>query len=855
MSLTSFDLSRYLLTTLVLISLLAPSHLLAVCSTRDNGAEGDSPGTASQPLAQTLHPHSLVLPRRRLQAGADGRRGKIQLERPVTAAEPQHQAVIDGGVRPAAVTASQPRAAILQAAAQGRREAAVTAAGNAGSRERTQGGSTLKEGILGKSLAQVGLIDYFSKRIGPAAPADQSKSKPRLPLCPEFAPPLAGASSAVVSACQWGDPLPPSYSATAVGLGRSGSESGSAMLGGPNKAAQFMGDWFRWKQEGGEAAERECMRQRAWFYAGIAEETCDLSAFRAAQAASPRIAAEGAAAADVDGSGGGMLMLRDVYVNAQGLVFNKSHVFVVDRCGSGQWKQQQKQQQQVKVPSYPPGTRVTVHPHLINLLPYEAHEEEEQIEGSKSSPTGGNPEGREWVAQAKLHNSKERLVARLLPVLFLLSSSLMPAARRFPLLLADRHVLFHLSLGVFGTDLSSLAVSPDSALLGDSRDHLFFAKQLYVPIHVSSLCGLSAAGPPSRPDALWLALRANHLLPRGGLPILNPDWTPNPPAPYSHNVVLGGRSVPRDWVVVVSLVWSSHVMREGGGLGGGVGGGLGSNGEGVEGGAEGAAGAGAEGGQGVGKGSKGAEGAAAATAEGMQSIIKFLQHIFSESRVVLYDEHVPLTEARALFSRALLLVGPTSPALSNLIFLPFNATVIEILPYSAPQTTTATYPFLPTANISSSPSASSSSSSSSSASVPFGIQASVVSQQDSATWHYRLAERAGVRHFLSACDPGRIKRELGEQCHVSEVYSIVMTAVKGGVAYAEAGEIAKQGGSDAEKRWRVREELKYEWVVPRECCPAVAAGAFGSLWPACETTAYASLSWETHSPKRRTPLS
>ncbi|CAI7776094.1 unnamed protein product [Closterium sp. NIES-53] len=780
-----------------------------------------------------------------------------------------------------------------------------------------------------------------------------------------------------------------------------------------------MAEWLRWKQEGGEAAERECMRQRAWFYAGIAEETCDLSALRAAQAASPRVAAEGAAAADVDGSGGGMLVLRDVYVNAQGLVFNKSHVFVVDRCGSGQWKQQQPQQRQVKVPSYPPGTRVTVHPHLINLLPYEGHEEEEEDEqtgGSNSSPNGGNPEGQEWVAQAKLHNSKERLVARLLPVLFLLSSALMPAARRFPLLLADRHVLFHLGLGVFGTDLSSLAISPESPLLGDSRDHLFFAKQLYVvsarflfcfsashplllsssaalllccsplllsstialgpnpcspthqpihsslcglsafsnrlvtthqlkyippplpnapapphhqPIHVSSLCGLSAAGRPSCPDALWLALRANHLLPRGGLPILNPDWTPNQPAPYSHNVVLGGQSVPRDWVVVVSLVWSSHVMREGGGAGGG----LGSDGEGAEGAAE----AQGEGGQGTGKESKGAEGAAAATAEGMQSIIKFLQHIFSKSRVVVYDEHVPLTEARALFSRALLLVGPTSPALSNLIFLPFNATVIEILPYSAPQTTTATYPFLPTTNISSLYS-----SSSTSAPLPFGIQASVVSQQNSATWHYRLAERAGVRHFLSACDPGRIKRELGEQCHVSEVYSIVMTAVrsewlgwndlanvphhpafppaaasatttaaaatttaasptttqpspnmlpdfqdtipgsrlqprtgtvsafqqwlscvatrgewrynptprvlpwnwksvdhcdmrhvdqvKGGVAYAEADEIARQGGRDAEKRWRVREELKYEWVVPRVRCPAVAAGAFGSVF-------------------------
>ncbi|CAI5531629.1 unnamed protein product [Closterium sp. Naga37s-1] len=831
MSLTSFDLSRYLLTTVVLISLLAPPHLLAVCSTHDNGADADSRRTASQQLAHTLHPHSLVLPRRRLQPGADGRRGKIQLERPVAAAEPQHQAVIDGGVRPAAVTASKPPAAILQPAAQGRREAADTAAGNAGSRERTQGGSTLNEGILGKSLTQVGLIDYFSKRIGPAG---QSKSKPRLPLCPEFAPPLAGASPAVVSACQWGDPLPPSYSATAVGLGRSGSEpgseSGSAMLGGPGNAVQFMGDWLRWKQEGGEAAERECMRQRAWFYAGIAEETCDLSAFRAAQAASPRVAAEGAAAADVDGSGGGILVLRDVYVNAQGMVFNKSHVFVVDRCGAGQWKQQQQQQQQqVKIPSYPPGTRVTVHPHLINLLPYEAHEEEEQTEASDSGATGGNPEGREWVAQARLHSSKERLVARLLPVLFLLSSSLMPAARRFPLLLADRHVLFHLGLGVFGTDLSSLAISPESPLLGDSREHLFFAKQLYVPIHVSSLCGLSAAGRPSRPDALWLALRANHLLPRGGLPILNPDWAPKPPAPYIHNVVLGGRSVPKDWVVVVSLVWSSQVMREGGGVGGGVG----SDRDGGEGGAE----AGEEGRQGAGKGSKGAEGAAAATADGMQSIIKFLQHIFSKSRVVVYDEHVPLTEARALFSRALLLVGPTSPALSNLIFLPFNATVIEILPYSAPQTTTATYPFLPTTNISSS---SSSPSSSSSSSVPFGIQASVVSQQDSATWHYRLAERAGVRHFLSACDPGRIKRELGEQCHVSEVYSIVMTAVKGGVAYTEADEIARQGGRDAEKRWRVREELKYEWVVPRGRCPAVAAGAFG--WLACETTAFGSLS-------------
>ncbi|CAI5479503.1 unnamed protein product [Closterium sp. Yama58-4] len=530
--------------------------------------------------------------------------------------------------------------------------------------------------------------------------------------------------------------------------------------------------------------------------------------------------------------------------------------------------------------SYPAGTVTSVHEHLINLLPYEEDDGWAEIAagtGDLAQAEGGSGSGASALteqARALGGSAKERQLARLLPVLFLVSSSLMPTARRYPLLLRDRRLLHHVRTGLFGVDLAALSIPLDvtspystSARRADAaRPHLFFAKKLYLPLHLDSLCGFAASPRPSSPDPLWRTLRAHHLLPPNGLPILNPNWVPRLPNQHlnqqarAHMVV--GEALRRDWVVVVSLVWSAHGGREGQGVAGGEDIGLGEGGL-----AEGGAGAG-----------EGAEGDNKEAADAMNRVIVMMRELFGEARVVVYDEHVPLLQAKELFSRAILFVGPTSPALSNLIFMPFNSTLIEILPRTVAMAA---------------------------ANIP------VVGQQRAATWHFHLASRLGIHHFLSACDPSKVNWHSQEHCHVDEVYGTVTAMIRnnptlhaftglppvsfppdepaslgdfrsripgsrlrpgtgeaaafkqwmscvaergewrynatprvlpweekqiqscdnrhmkqGGVAGVYADKIATSGWDPAAAAaaWKVRESLKYEWVVPREKCPGVIGG-------------------------------
>ncbi|CAI5531682.1 unnamed protein product [Closterium sp. Naga37s-1] len=447
--------------------------------------------------------------------------------------------------------------------------------------------------------------------------------------------------------------------------------------------------------------------------------------------------------------GGGVLRFDDVFVNSKGTVFNESHVFAVDACGQGQWNRQGGAVKALKDSiSFAPRTRVSVHEHLVNLLPYEQEEAEQQAEEAEEAEMAERGlRGTDWVAQARLHNGKERLLARLLPALYLVATALMPGARQYPLLLRSEHLLEHLGRSMFGVELASLSVHhlPASRQHGDGHRHLFYAKTLFMPVHASSVCGLSSSGRPRAPDALWLALRGHHLLPPQGLPILSPDWTPRLPAsaqtqsapptahPLHHLAV--GQTLPEDWVVVVSLVWSAHVMDRGGG--------------------------------GVGDGNM-RTAATRHTEEAMEAIAGMLRELYSEERVVVYEEHLPLRKAKALFSRTILLVGPTSPALSNLIFMPFNSTVIEILPYVVNG---------------------SSDSSKSKAGDPRPEGKSggkLSSQQSTATWHYRLSERVGVHHLLSVCDPERNHMDESEMCHVDEVYATVTASLRKNPVLREA---------------------------------------------------------------------
>ncbi|CAI5479504.1 unnamed protein product [Closterium sp. Yama58-4] len=564
--------------------------------------------------------------------------------------------------------------------------------------------------------------------------------------------------------------------------------------------------------------------------------------------------------------------------------------------------------------SYPAGTVTSVHEHLINLLPYEEDDgwEELAAEAEDSAESSAQAEGRSdsaasaWEEKARAlgGSAKERQLARLLPVLFLVSSSLMPTARRYPLLLRDRRLLHHVRTELFGVDLAALSIPLDATSAYSTsargaepaRPHLFFAKNLYLPLHPDSLCGFAASPLPRSPDPLWRTLRAHHLLPPKGLPILHPNWVlrlpSQPPNQQDRAHMVVGEDLHEDWVVVVSLVWSAHGGREGQGVAGGEDIGFGEGGlvQGGTGGEEGAEGdykepsiiknrgtggeEGAEGGAGAGEG---AEGDNKEAADAMNRVIVMMRELFGESRVVVYDEHVPLLQAKELFSRAILFVGPTSPALSNLIFMPFNSTVIEILP--RPVTMAASIP--------------------------------VAGQQRAATWHFHLAFRLGIHHFLSACDPSKLIWLAREHCHVDEVYGTVTAMIRnnptlhaftklphvsfppdelaslgdfrsripgsrlrpgtgeaaafkrwmscvaergewrynatprvlpweekelqscdsrhvkhGGVAGVHADKIANSNLDPAATAaaWKVRETLKYEWVVPREKCPGVIGG-------------------------------
>ncbi|CAI5459039.1 unnamed protein product [Closterium sp. Yama58-4] len=577
--------------------------------------------------------------------------------------------------------------------------------------------------------------------------------------------------------------------------------------------------------------------------------------------------------------------------------------------------------------SYPAGTITSVHEHLINLLPYEEADGWAELAaeaGDLAQAEGGSGSGASaWAEQvlALGGSAKERQLARLLPVLFLVSSSLMPTARRYPLLLRDRRhdciaiysssllsllsfpsppsfstphppcfspppcfcpgmpalfpqLLHHVRTGLFGVDLAALSIPLDATSAYSTsargaaavRPHLFFAKKLYVPLHPDSLCGFAASPRPRSPDPLWRTLRAHHLLPPNGLPILNPNWVPRlPNQQLNHQVrahMVVGEALRRDWVVVVSLVWSAHGGREGQGVAGGEDIGLGEGGL-------------AEGGPG---GREGVEGDYKEAADAMNRVIVMMRELFGEARVVVYDEHVPLIQAKELFSRAILFVGPTSPALSNLIFMPFNSTLIEILPRTVAMAA---------------------------ANIP------VIGQQRAATWHFHLASRLGIHHFLSACDPTKVNWHSQEHCHVDEVYGTVTAMIRnnptlhaftglppvsfppdepaslgdfrsripgsrlrpgtgdaaafrqwmscvaergewrynatprvlpweekqvqscdnrhmkqGGVAGVYADKIATAGWDPAAAAaaWKVRETLKYQWVVPREKCPGVIGG-------------------------------
>ncbi|GJP37241.1 hypothetical protein CLOM_g21670 [Closterium sp. NIES-68] len=157
------------------------------------------------------------------------------------------------------------------------------------------------------------------------------------------------------------------------------------------------------------------------------------------------------------------------------------------------------------------------------------------------------------------------------------------------------------------------------------NDQLFFARRLYQPVY--AWCG--------RPSpSLWHRLRHNHLLPPNGLPMLRPDWSVARRAPFS--LSQAGASPPGDWVVVVARRVASRALEGHDALVQGVR-------------------------AMVGGGQRGEEGE-------------------NRERVVEFDGSLDISAARPIFRRTLLFIGVHGAALTNLIFMQPNATVVELRP-------------------------------------------------------------------------------------------------------------------------------------------------------------------------------
>ncbi|CAI5519889.1 unnamed protein product [Closterium sp. Naga37s-1] len=131
---------------------------------------------------------------------------------------------------------------------------------------------------------------------------------------------------------------------------------------------------------------------------------------------------------------------------------------------------------------------------------------------------------------------------------------------------------------------------------------------------------------PSR--SIWQSLRRRHLLHPSGIPLFNLDWTLGNHRPLSAHEA---RSFPSDWVVVL-------VKRP--------------------------------------KGRR--------ALENFEEVEEEVVRRFGRDRVVLFDGSLPILQARALLMRARLYTAGHGAALTNMIFMPEKASLLEIRPQGCP---------------------------------------------------------------------------------------------------------------------------------------------------------------------------
>ncbi|CAI5519003.1 unnamed protein product [Closterium sp. Naga37s-1] len=283
-----------------------------------------------------------------------------------------------------------------------------------------------------------------------------------------------------------------------------------------------------------------------------------------------------------------VLVLRNVYINVVGQVFNATHLFDHNACAGNP-------NITVTLPfRYTANrTRVTRFKELVSLVDWFA-----------------------WSTRAMLLD--------LIP-LFISLQRILPAMRGVPVAVGHRrpHVRNGLeqlcSLGA--VDVLGVQVDKMNVHVVKSKD-LFFAEKLVIPLH-------QRCGEPSR--SLWHYLRMRHLLPPGGLPIFNADWTSRfkgstTPAYTPHAYAPGS-----NWVVL--LGWKEQ------------------------------------------------------RASLLQSLKlhEHLTRLFPPERVVIYREgSISLPRRKDLLNRALLMVSVHDNILADIVFMPPGSAVLEIRPVENP---------------------------------------------------------------------------------------------------------------------------------------------------------------------------
>ncbi|CAI5993911.1 unnamed protein product [Closterium sp. NIES-64] len=260
--------------------------------------------------------------------------------------------------------------------------------------------------------------------------------------------------------------------------------------------------------------------------------------------------------------------LRNVYINDEGLMFNKTTHFHREGCN---WDSEFQ---------YKKGTKIKRIKRVVNLVYRQA-----------SSFYHGLIE---WT-----------------PQLLLLASTL-HTAPTLPLLAHAGQWDFyqHVAQPLLGNDLSK------TAILNISDGEIYFAEEVYVPLYQA--CGKAS-------PSIWTDIRHRFLLPPKGLPMFrNNQWD------VRHVSALDSKNasvVPPDWLVVVAR--RPGVKR---------------------------------------------------ALEKFDELLESIKRIFGHTRVQVFDGSLPILHARNLFRRARLFVAGHGAAMANMVFMPANATVLEIRP-------------------------------------------------------------------------------------------------------------------------------------------------------------------------------